>query len=254
MIPSGLYANRDLRQRELVPPHKLAACHALVIGVGAIGRQVALQLAAMGAGSLELFDHDHVGPENLAPQGFWNHQVGQAKVQATGEHCRLINPQLRLTTHARRFARSSARQLVTLHSMVIFCCVDQIQTRRLIWETLHQRAAFFVDGRMSAEVIRVLSCRRPDREEHYPTTLFAAEQAYGGSCTARSTIYTASIAAGLMLGQFTRWLRDLPTDPDLSLNLLASEMSCGLAVAPPATRASATSFPIPTPMASGAIG
>jgi len=46
-----------------------------------------------------------------------------------------------------------------------------------------------------------------------------------GSCTTRGVIYTAAIAAGLMMGQFTRWLRGLPTDNDLSLNLLASEMT-----------------------------
>ena len=39
-------SDRDLRQRELVPPDKLASCHVLVIGVGAVGRQAALQLAA----------------------------------------------------------------------------------------------------------------------------------------------------------------------------------------------------------------
>jgi len=35
---------------------------------------------------------------------------------------------------------------------------------------------------------------------------------------------TASIAAGLMVHPLTRWLRDLPLDFDLSLNLLASEL------------------------------
>jgi sulfur carrier protein ThiS adenylyltransferase len=40
-------------------------------------------------------------------------------------------------------------------------------------------------------------------------------------------IYTAAIAAGLMLHQFTRWLRELPIDPDVSLNLLASELAAG---------------------------
>jgi sulfur carrier protein ThiS adenylyltransferase len=45
-----------------------------------------------------------------------------------------------------------------------------------------------------------------------------------GFGTARSTIYAASIAAGMMLHQFTRWLRGLTTDDDLSLNLLASEL------------------------------
>ena len=59
-------ADRDIRQREIVPPQKLAECRAVVVGVGAIGRQVALQLAAVGAPSLELVDHDRVGVENLA--------------------------------------------------------------------------------------------------------------------------------------------------------------------------------------------
>jgi len=40
--------DRDLRQRDLVPSDRLAACDALVIGIGAVGRQAALQLTAMG--------------------------------------------------------------------------------------------------------------------------------------------------------------------------------------------------------------
>ena len=53
----------------------------------------------------------------------------------------------------------------------------------------------------------------------------APKRGFAGSCTARSTVYTASIAAGLMLGQFTKWLRGLPLERDLSLNLLAAEMN-----------------------------
>jgi sulfur carrier protein ThiS adenylyltransferase len=56
-------------------------------------------------------------------------------------------------------------------------------------------------------------------------TLFRQEEARAGSCTSRSTIYAASIAAGLMIHQFTRWLRGLPVDADVMLNLLASELS-----------------------------
>jgi len=44
-------------------------------------------------------------------------------------------------------------------------------------------------------------------------------------CESGSTIYTASIAAGLMLHQFTRWLRAVPVDADLTFNLLASEIA-----------------------------
>jgi sulfur carrier protein ThiS adenylyltransferase len=85
----------------------------------------------------------------------------------------------------------------------------------------------FVDGRMSAEVIRVLAADRPASDSYYATMLFAEAEAFAGSCTAKSTVYTASIAAGLMLSQFTRWLRELPVDRDTSLNLLAGEMVAG---------------------------
>ncbi len=61
--------------------------------------------------------------------------------------------------------------------------------------------------------------------EYYPKTLFAQALAQQGRCTSQSTIYAAGIAAGLMLHQFTRWLRQLPLDRDISLNLLAGEWS-----------------------------
>ena len=109
---------------------------------------------------------------------------------------------------------------------VVFCCVDSITTRQLVWESVQRRAAFFTDGRMSAEIIRVVTASHPAIDGYYPTTLFSEDQVQGGSCTARSTVYTGSIAAGLMLGQFTRWLRELPVDKDLLLNLLSSELVC----------------------------
>ena len=77
---------------------------------------------------------------------------------------------------------------------------------------------------MLGEVIRVLVVADEHGRNHYPTTLFPQSEAQPGRCTARSTIYTANIAAGLMLHQFARWLRGQVIDRDTSLNLLASEL------------------------------
>jgi molybdopterin/thiamine biosynthesis adenylyltransferase len=219
-------SDRDIRQREIVPPEKLAACHAVVIGVGAIGRQVAVQLAAVGVGSLELIDHDTVGVENLATQAFWPVDLGRPKVEATAELCQHINPMLDVIIRPQRFRRSMARQ-ITRSPAAIFCCVDSITTRGLIWESLRQQAGFFADGRMSAEVIRVLASDLLPNDAYYPTTLFTEAEAYAGACTAKSTVYTATIAAGLMVNQFTRWLRRLPVDRDLMFNLLSAELIAG---------------------------
>ncbi|MCX5677336.1 MAG: ThiF family adenylyltransferase [Planctomycetota bacterium] len=211
---------RYSRQRDLVPPDRLAACKATVIGVGAIGRQVALQLTAMGIPWLQLVDFDTVEESNLASQGYMQDDLGRPKVEATADLCHQTNHLLEVYSLAQRFRRSLKI------GNVVFCCVDAIDTRRHIWEAVKDKADFFADGRMSTEVLRVLVAYDPVSRKHYPTTLFAAEEAFVGACTAKTTIYCANIAAGLMLAQFAKWLRRLPIDPDLSLNLLACEMSC----------------------------
>ena len=56
---------RYSRQKDIVPADRLADCKATVIGVGAIGRQVAIQLTAMGISWLQLIDFDTVEISNL---------------------------------------------------------------------------------------------------------------------------------------------------------------------------------------------
>ena len=117
-------SSRDLRQRELVPPEKLAACHGLVIGVGAIGRQVCLQLAATGMPEMTLVDHDIVDVVNLAPQGFMPQDLGNPKVDATAAWCRrswirhcAVN-RLRFLGMARRPAASAMSAIWSTASIV----------------------------------------------------------------------------------------------------------------------------------------
>lgn len=52
---------------------------------------------------------------------------------------------------------------------------------------------------MLGDVLRILTVADETGREHYPTTLFQQSEAQTGRCTARSTIYAANIAAGLML-------------------------------------------------------
>ncbi len=214
---------RYSRQRDIVPPERLAACKATVVGVGAIGRQVALQLAAMGIPWLQLVDFDRVEVSNLASQGYLEDDLDRLKVEATADFCQQINHGLEVIGAPERFRRSMDV------GNAVFCCVDSIDVRRLIWEALKDRADFFADGRMSAEVLRVLTACDSASRQHYPTTLFAAQEAYQGTCTAKTTIYCANIAAGLMLTQFTKWLRRMPVENDISLNLLSGELSLTVA-------------------------
>ena len=177
----------------------------------------------MGIPHLHLVDFDVVETSNLASQGYLEEDLGKLKVEATAAQCRRINSDTEVVTVAERFRRSLPI------GNAIFDCVDKIDVRRLIWEAVKNTASFYVDGRMSAEVLRVLTACDPPSRQHYPTTLFRTEEAFVGPCTAKTTIYCANIAAGLMLAKFTKYLRQLPIEPDIQLNLLASELSVAAA-------------------------
>jgi len=208
---------RLIRQQGLVPSDRLTDLTVTVIGVGAIGRQVALQLAAIGVRSIQLIDFDSVDETNITTQGYLASDVGTLKVEATSDAVRQIDADIQIETITDRFRpRHSTGE-------AIFCCVDSISARTAIWRSAVASCQFWADGRMLGETMRILCVADDTGRQHYPTTLFQQSEAQQGQCTSRSTIYTASIAAGLMLHQFTRWLRRMPIDIDLTLNLLASE-------------------------------
>ena len=211
-----------IRQADIVPRDRINECRATVIGVGAIGRQVALQLTAIGVPHLQLIDFDHVEIHNLATQGYFVKDMNRPKVDATGELCRQMNHNLTIEVILDRFKRT------TPVGNCVFCCVDSITVRKHIWDTVKDKSNFFCDGRMSAEVLRIITACDAESRTSYPQTLFAQEQAQAGPCTAKSTIYCANIAAGFMLAQFTKYLRMLPVDADIQVNLLASEMNVGI--------------------------
>ncbi len=213
--------NRFTRQDDLVPRARLDEIGATVIGVGAIGRNVALQLAAIGVPRIQLVDFDTVDDSNRTTQGYALADVGMSKALATLTAIRQIDPTIQVETVEDRYRP----RLETAEA--VFCCVDSIEARAAIWRTIQRRCRFWCDGRMLAEVIRVLTIAEAEGREYYPTTLFAQSEAQQGRCTSRSTIYGATIAAGFMVHQFTRWLRGIPVDRDVSLNLLAGELAVG---------------------------
>ena len=78
------------RQADLVPHETLNDLTVTVIGVGAIGRQVALQLAAIGVRRLQLIDFDTVDETNITTQGYSQADLDLPKVTAC--HIAIVAP------------------------------------------------------------------------------------------------------------------------------------------------------------------
>ena len=212
-----LVFDRFDRQSGLVPTERLQNTWATVIGCGSIGRQVALQLTALGIPKLQLIDFDEVVRTNITSQGFLTDDIGRPKVEAVGDSCQQVEHLLAVEEIKDRYRPSQEI------GPNVFCCVDSISARAAIWRSVEPRCEFWADGRMLGEIIRVLVVAAEQGRRHYGMTLFPQGEAQVGSCTSHSTIYTANLAAALMVHQFTRHLRGLPIDPDATFNLLAGE-------------------------------
>jgi len=218
-MTTELSHTRFIKQQDFVPYATLAEKPVTVVGVGAIGRQVALQLASIGASKIQLIDFDRVDEGNVTTQGFLAVDIGDEKVVAAARAIHAIDPTIEVEFIIDRFRPNQQ------HHPVIFMCVDKIGVRKIIWEARHDKAELILDGRMLGETMQVLAASKhhPKTQDYYPTSLFAPDEQMEGRCTGHATIYCATIAAGLMVHQFTRWLRGFPIDHHMGLNLFAGE-------------------------------
>jgi homoserine dehydrogenase len=212
-------SERYSRQKDIVP-ERVKEVKVLVVGVGAIGRNVSLQLSSMGVENIKLIDFDTVEEHNVASQGFLEADIGALKVEAVERSCRAINKNIKVEAINDRY------RLRYVDADVLFCCVDSMDIRGTIWNSVKEEVELFVDGRMSAETMRIFAANKKFKADaaYYEKNLFPSSEAYVGSCTAKTTIYCANVAAGLMVSQFTKWLRSFPTNKEVNFNLLTSEL------------------------------
>lgn len=70
----------------LLIPEDLKYAHALIIGAGTVGSNVAMALASVGVRRFTIIDYDTVGIHNLPSQLFTSDQVGYSKATCLAEN------------------------------------------------------------------------------------------------------------------------------------------------------------------------
>lgn len=214
---------RVSRQQSLAPFERVSQADCVVVGCGAVGRQLALQLAAMGVRSLRLFDHDTVEEVNMGPQAWRPDQLGARKASALAADCRSLSPGTTVVPEDRAFGKADRAAAAGRY---VFSAVDSITARGVIHGACVAGGALWLgDARVAGETVRVV-CDAPPFV-NYGKTLFSQEEAFRGSCTAKMTVYLAALAASLVASKFAQFLRGVPlaTGPsDLLMNLLSCEL------------------------------
>jgi sulfur carrier protein ThiS adenylyltransferase len=185
--------NRYERQSDIFNGSGLSVT---IVGVGAVGRQVAIQLATMGVQFLHLVDFDKVEAENLGAQGFRECDLGRPKVHAVGQVLGQINSEIEVTVSDNAYTPMDIDG-----ADYVCCCVDTMAVRQEVFADCRVTKKGFFDSRMSAEVCTILTVDDAKSAKWYDETLFGDDERLQEACTSKTTFYCASICAGLLVSQ-----------------------------------------------------
>ena len=168
-----------------------------------------------------MVDFDEVDTVNLGVQGFYTGEVGLPKVEAVRSRLRAIQRE----THVQTFPEAYRPEALPPRAAV-FCCVDSVKVRRQLFRHFCQKDwAVFFDGRMAAESLQVFCVeRQAEAMSAYSEPLFPSHKAFRESCTARATIYCASMAAAILCALYKRWAMNQASEPRLQCDLFS--MNC----------------------------
>ncbi len=216
-----LLNDRSLRFSDYLPPARTSLEHLTIVGLGAIGRQLALLLSQLPFASLTLVDFDSVSEVNLGPQGYYPSHINQLKVEATASDCLLRNPSLPIHTLPSRLTSFDDLGLIPYPTFA-FLCVDSMAARTSLSASA---SCPLIDTRMGAQTAHIIY-RDPASPSHHASTLFPDNEALQEPCTLRSTPWCASACASLAFSLMAHHLRGNPLSlpPHHILNLTAMEL------------------------------
>ena len=118
----------DYQSNEILNISKIQNKKIHIIGCGATGSHLAVELVKLGANNLVLWDFDIVNPHNITNQIWTTEDIGKKKNEALCEHLLLINPELE------NRIKIKEKWTDELLDGIIFNCVDSVELRKAIYE------------------------------------------------------------------------------------------------------------------------
>lgn len=179
------------RHLDIIPDAARQGKSITIIGAGAIGSWTALSLAKMGFTDITVVDYDTVDIVNVGNQLYGEAHVGKPKVEALAH---IINVLSGVKIKTVQSKMSDAPMC-----SICIVAVDNMKTRKDIYDSWCKNKMFDlgIDPRMGAENLLMYRYTK-DKAFGYEHTLYTDEEALRDSCTAKATVYTASLIAGLI--------------------------------------------------------
>lgn len=175
-----------------------------VIGCGATGSWVAMQLAKLGIKDLHFHDFDTIEEHNIPNQLFMRNDIGSKKADMAVSNAEMFGG-VTATEH------NEAVTGDTMLSGVVFILTDTMSSRADIYKNAlknNLNVALVIETRMGTDSGRIYAFDPKDRKQYreYEDTLYTDEQAAVSMCgIAQSLAPTAALVASMAVWQLIKF-------------------------------------------------
>lgn len=207
-----------IRHLELIDPYYFNE-NITIIGAGATGSWLALQLAKLGLGEkLTVWDFDTVESHNIPNQAFALNDIGIPKVNA-------LQDMIKLTTGAIINIKNEKYVSQRL-SGIVFLMVDSMAERKRIWEgSIKMKSAvkLLVEPRMGLNVGRIYNVEPINLKhiEEYEKTYYSDDVAEVSACGASMTVVTSAMSiASWCTRQLINYHNEIEMDNEILIDFM----------------------------------
>tara|TARA_R100000900_G_scaffold146463_2_gene136508 strand:+ start:594 stop:1250 length:657 start_codon:yes stop_codon:yes gene_type:complete len=190
-----------------------------ILGCGAIGSSVAMQLARMGAQDLVLHDFDKVEIENVGVSQYFQNDIGKLKVDALKEHIKAVDDDITVISHAKRF---DEWEKSNKPADVVILGFDSMASRLEAVTIITNSSKFnqpmlMIDGRMGAEHYQQYLFLKPTLKS-YLKSWYSDEDGDPEPCNAKATSYCSNMSGSFIVNAIRKFVMKQPLDMELSFN------------------------------------
>ena len=184
---------RYLRNKDLINQSLLD--EVTVIGAGGIASALVTILAQMGFKKFHIWDDDKLEEHNLSTTAYPEDFIGKSKAECARNMIWLYNKKQNVSLHTKKWKPGDYL------SDVVMLTPDNMETRldvHMDWKRNTNRKAL-IDMRMGALTMEVISVEKDN--DNFAKTWQPSSKISDEACTAKHTIFTANVVAGLGASQ-----------------------------------------------------
>ena len=184
---------RYLRNKDLINQSLLD--EVTIIGAGGIASALVSMLSQMGFKTFHIWDDDKLEEHNLSTTAYPEDYLGMHKVECASNMIWLHNKKTSVTQYVKRWVPGDYL------SDIVMLTPDNMETRldvHMDWKRNDNRRAL-IDMRMGALTMEVISVDKDN--DNFGKTWQPSNKISDEACTAKHTIFTANIVAGLGASQ-----------------------------------------------------